>query len=189
MKYTNYFEQVALVNFAKYLPLVGDCDLKFLQVGVFRGDASIYIAENFLSNPNSKLHDVDLWGGTTDPSHNALDFHEIEKDYEIRLSKYIDSRKVVKHKMSSNDFFDFNQEDFDFIYIDGDHSMLSVLTDGLNSFRALKPGGILAFDDYGGALEYPIHMRPGPAIDSLLVAWSGNYKVLEKSYQVWLQKK
>jgi hypothetical protein len=189
MEYPNYFEQVALANFEKYLPLIGDGDLKLLQIGVFRGDASIYLAENFLVNPNSKLYDVDLWGGTSDPSHAAMDFHEIEKDYEIRLKKHISKGKVIKHKMSSQEFFLLNKVDFDFIYIDGDHSMLSVLSDGINAFQALKIGGILAFDDYGGALGYPINKRPGPAIDSLLVAWTGNFEVLEKGYQVWLQKK
>jgi predicted O-methyltransferase YrrM len=37
---------------------------------------------------------------------------------------------------------------FDFIYIDGSHVAPDVLLDAAMSFALLKPGGILAFDDY-----------------------------------------
>ena len=52
----------------------------------------------------------------------------------------------------------------DFIYVDGSHESHQVLRDAVNAERALKPGGILAFDDYmwGGAARN----IPRPAIDA-----------------------
>jgi predicted O-methyltransferase YrrM len=38
---------------------------------------------------------------------------------------------------------------FDIIYIDGNHEPEYVLEDAVLSFRKLKVGGILIFDDYG----------------------------------------
>jgi len=188
MKYPNYFAQVAEVNFVKYLNELMNKNVNLLQIGVFRGDASLFLCENILSKSESRLHDVDLWGGTTDPSHTDFDFVEIENDYDKKLVKYLNSGQIIKYKQSSETFFKRNKEEFDFIYIDGNHSMLDVLRDGLGAFPILKSGGILAFDDYGGGIGNPNQLRPGPAIDALLMAWDGEYELIEKSYQVWIKK-
>ena len=42
-----------------------------------------------------------------------------------------------------------NDDFFDIIYIDGNHEPEYVLEDAVLSFRKLKKGGIMIFDDYG----------------------------------------
>lgn len=37
---------------------------------------------------------------------------------------------------------------FDFIYVDGSHAAPDVLTDAVLSFKLLKKGGVICFDDY-----------------------------------------
>ena len=39
-------------------------------------------------------------------------------------------------------------ETYDIIYIDGSHATSDVLEDAVLSYRLLKPGGLLIFDDY-----------------------------------------
>jgi len=43
----------------------------------------------------------------------------------------------------------FEDDFFDIIYIDGNHEPEYVLEDAVLSFRKLKKGGIMVFDDYG----------------------------------------
>ena len=67
--------------------------------------------------------------------------------------------------------------------------MKNVLEDGIQAFQVLKTGGILAFDDYKGALEQAECLRPGPAIDALTLAWEDQIEIIEDNYQLWLLKK
>ena len=61
----------------------------------------------------------------------------------------------LKHKISvCRGFSDqeipkFTDEFFDMIYIDGNHEPEFVLEDAVLSFRKLKKGGWIIFDDYG----------------------------------------
>jgi hypothetical protein len=44
MEYPNWFKQIAQDNFEQFLtPLAGKPDLNFLQLGVFTGDASVWL--------------------------------------------------------------------------------------------------------------------------------------------------
>ena len=42
---------------------------------------------------------------------------------------------------------------FDFIYIDGSHYSKDVLEDAVLSWRLLKPGGVIIFDDFNWTVE------------------------------------
>ena len=61
-EYPNWFGVTAQHNFEQFLtPLAGQDDLKFLQLGVFTGDASVWIAKNILTGKGCWLIDVDTW--------------------------------------------------------------------------------------------------------------------------------
>ena len=81
----------------------------------------------------------------------------------------------------------FNQ--FDFIYVDGNHTTVEVLEDAVLSFRLIKAGGILAFDDYKWDDSRLRHEGlPRPAIDAFLKVYANKISVLSKGYQVWVRK-
>jgi hypothetical protein len=189
MEYRNYFKEVATENFSRHLTPLKNQQLNCLQVGVFRGDATEYLLSNVLIHPGSTLYDVDIWGGTTDVSHVGYNFTEIENYYDEKFQSHIDSGRIIKCKLSAWDFFKMNELNFDFIYIDGNHSMENVLRDGIQAFQVLNKGGILAFDDYKGALDQDVSLRPGPAIDALVMAWGGQIEIIEENYQLWILKK
>ena len=63
-EYPNWFSYV-YPNFRDFLfDLAGKDDLRFLQLGVFTGDASVWMLENILTGSNCQLHDVDTWEGS-----------------------------------------------------------------------------------------------------------------------------
>jgi predicted O-methyltransferase YrrM len=72
---------------------------------------------------------------------------------------------------------------YDFIYIDGVHSPLGVLTDACMSWGLLKEGGVMLFDDY----LYP--QEPTKVgIDAFLNSFDG-YEILVDNYQLAVKKK
>ena len=64
-EYPNWFEQTAQYNFEAFLtPLAGKDDLRFLQLGAYTGDASVWMAQNILTGSDCILIDVDTWEGS-----------------------------------------------------------------------------------------------------------------------------
>lgn len=167
MTYPNWFTCYADLYFEKHLrPLAGQPGLRFLQVGAFTGDASLWLLENVLTGAGSVLVDVDTWRGSNEPLHDGFDWADVERTYDERTAKYQASGALLKFQMPSRRFLARNQwEQFDFIYIDGDHTRSAVLTDGLFAHRALKPGGLIAFDDYLWQSGKGKEFDPGPGID------------------------
>jgi hypothetical protein len=187
----DWFHRYADKYFERHLAaLSGEADLRFLQVGVYTGDATVWLFENVLTHPSSRLEDVDMWGGSTEPGDQGLDFTNVESTYDSRTEKFRASGQLTKCKGESAAWFASmpQQPTYDFIYIDGDHSAFGVINDAVDAYRLLKIGGILAFDDYlwrsgEGYLRDPAH-----AIDSFLYLYADRFSVLAKATQVWLQR-
>jgi predicted O-methyltransferase YrrM len=79
-------------------------------------------------------------------------------------------------------------EMYDFIYIDGDHMPHAFMIDALLSWELLKPGGIMAIDDYGWTHPQGSQYNPAAAIDMFVSMYSDHLTVIEKGWQVWIKK-
>ena len=77
------------------------------------------------------------------------------------------------------------QPEYDFIYIDGDHSEKAVWLDAVLSFDILKVGGIMIFDDYTWNVG---DKSPKKAVDRFLQRYSDMISVLFINSQVGIQK-
>lgn len=185
--YPNWFETTAQENFKKHLlPLAGK-KLKTLQIGAYTGDASIWLAENVLTHPDSLLFDVDTWKGSNEDMHKEFDWKDVEKTYDKKIEPYID--KIVKNKMFSVDFLITTKPPkYDFIYIDGDHTTFGTFLDAMLSWVWLKTDGIMAFDDYKWGDDTDTHLTPKLGIDTFVYLYAPEIKLLEYDYQVWIQK-
>ncbi len=81
-------------------------------------------------------------------------------------------------------------ETFDIIYIDGSHMKNDVLEDAVLSWRLLKSGGLVIFDDYqhvlrrGDEIEYP-----KMAIDPFVQCFERECEVIHNEWQLILRKK
>jgi len=184
--YPNWFEGQQY-NFENHLlHLAGKPDLKFLQIGVYTGDASIWLCENVLRNKTSFLYDVDTWAGSDESEHSQIDFDKVFKYYETRTGVY---QSILRFKMTSDEYFAGNNIlKFDFIYIDGDHTSHQVTKDADSAWKLLKPNGIMAFDDYLWGKDLQPELTPRPAIDRFLAKYTGEYELLSQDYQVWIRK-
>ena len=149
---------------------------KYLEIGVFEGNSFLFIINQFKP---LKSYAVDPWINSDDKytaekfTHNM---HLIEHNFDYNLSEFNSNYKKIKKK--SENFFIENKEIFDVIYIDGNHSYSSVLSDALNSWKILSKNGILIFDDY--FFYYPHNPRGyvGFAINNFLKKIKNNIRVI-----------
>jgi len=123
-------------------------DITILEIGSYEGLSTYFMAHVL---KNSEIYCVDTWEGSDEHQLDIIErddtFIKIETRFDNNLSEY--SSKIHKYKETSMNFL--MREDkkfFDLIYIDGSHHVDDVLIDAILSFRKLKSGGIIIFDDY-----------------------------------------
>jgi predicted O-methyltransferase YrrM len=98
-----------------------------LEIGVFEGETSIKMVEAL--SPGGKYTGIDI---------NYYLKHEINlKDvgFELILGESIKVMQAMP------------PEQFDFIFVDGDHSWANILPEFKEVERVIKPGGIMAYHD------------------------------------------
>ena len=167
----------------KYFRHVPKGPVRALQVGVYTGDATQWLLDN---REIEFIDDVDTWSGSQETAHGSIDFAEVEKYYD---SRFAGNKKVNKFAMTSDKFLvDGPQSRYNFIYIDGDHTALQTALDGLNAFKLLDKGGVMAFDDYEWHYNGNPFLEPQRGIDAFLSICEGQYVLIEKGYQVWVKK-
>ena len=175
--FPNWFKDVE-----KYFRHVPRTPLRALQIGTYTGDATQWLIDN---REIEYIHDVDTWEGSEEVAHNSLDFFSVEEYYN---SRFKGNKKILKHKMKSDTFFWNNIGSYNFVYIDGDHTALQTALDGLNAFKLLESGGVMAFDDYLWNYNGNPFLEPKRGVDAVLVICEGQYTVIESGYQMWIEK-
>jgi hypothetical protein len=117
------------------------------EVGVRTGDNF-----DFLLMPNVKTAiGVDIWRetGSTGQNDNLYDQNVLDEQYSQVFHKYWgDSRVRLIREFSKNAAQFFEDETFDFIYIDADHTYDAVTEDLEAWYPKLKVGGVLGGHDY-----------------------------------------
>lgn len=121
------------------------------EIGVYQG----VMSERLLSNiPDLTLYMIDIWSPITDETDESIKekyFNNWQENFELSMDvqfKFQDRAHV--YKMSSLDgtkFFEDNY--FDFVYIDADHRYEAVKADILAWLPKVKKGGWLCGHDYG----------------------------------------
>lgn len=189
MGYPNWFEKGAIDYFNLMLPkrFAGKPLIDFLQIGTYTGDASEWLMKNIITDPTSWLTDVDTWYGSEENAHKVLDWNNIEKYYDERMSSY---KNVCKIKGHSKEFLlSAPKNHYDFIYIDGDHTSSGVYSDATLSWDCLKQNGLMAFDDYRWIHDSgDVGLSPKPGIDKFLRSIKKEHELLISYEQVWIVK-
>lgn len=186
MEYPNWFAKTpARDNFRKFLePYKGQSGLRFLQLGAYTGDATVWLLDNILTDPSSSLTDVDTWEGSDEYAHEQMDFSDIEKTYDTKTADY---KNLTKFKGTTLEWLKAAPMDYyDFIYVDADHTATGVLLDAELSFLSVKPGGIIAFDDYLWTEGKGAHLEPKSGINVFLTRHKDSLEIIHNGYQMWV---
>lgn len=192
INFPNWFDGVkASTNFGNILgEYNGKDSLEFLEIGSFTGDSAIYMLENILTSDSARLTCVDTWAGSLEHAgelQQQFTMGEVEKKFDERIQPFFN--KILKYKTSSTDFLINNRDkQYDFIYIDGDHTANTVLSDAILSWGLLKIGGVMAFDDYEWTHPDGDIYAPRLAIDSFLNVHKPYLEEINRGWQLWLRK-
>jgi predicted O-methyltransferase YrrM len=179
--FPDWFSEYAKPNFERFLiPLAGQDNLTFLQLGAYTGDASLWLLNNI---KDVVLVDVDTWQGSDEEVHKFIDFSDVERAYDEKIKG-----RSIKQKMTSFQYLINAYFFFDFVYIDADHTAASALLDAELSWRLLKSGGILAFDDYEWGAHLPASKSPKLGINLFIERHQGEFITLDVGLQYWIQK-
>jgi hypothetical protein len=118
------------------------------EIGVWEG----HFSHQILDRDVSRLHLIDPWEIQPQyerrPYGTAFPAEEIDGIYESVKNVFTDDPRVIIHREYSGNMV-FQEEYFDWVYIDGNHSYENVLLDLETYWPFVKVGGILCGDDYG----------------------------------------
>lgn len=168
--------------FSHHIPTFQQClgqltgkKVRGLEVGTLEGRSAIWLLENILTHPESRLTCIDIEEQPNLASNLMATGHKNKVDLIIGYSRDV--------------LVQLAPDLFDFAYIDGSHSTCDVLEDAVLAYRRVRPGGIIGFDDYlWNDPDYNQYGTPKPAIDAFLEANAHKLEVLEYGYQVWVKK-
>ena len=153
-----------------------------LEIGSYEGRSALFFANLF---KDSQITCVDTWSGSDE--HND-DFTKIENNFDLNVNELSKKNKINKIKSTSNIFFDNNNNYYDFIYVDGDHSNEQVFKDLENSWACLNNNGYLLIDDYMWWYYKDLKKNPASAINIFINKNKKNIKKLLIWHQVLIKK-
>jgi len=163
------------------------------EIGVLRGDFSMRILR--IVNPK-KLYLIDSWEfQKRDPNKIApgckttsqADFDDHLLKVQERFDLEIKNAQVILEKGYSSQILEkFDDEYFDWVYVDGNHNYEFVKNDLELSLRKIKKNGYITGDDYGNRGEW-WEENPTRAVNEFI---SSNFvKFIQiKNHQYILQK-
>lgn len=194
-----WFEQIARPVWDDLIPRINP--RRVLEVGSYEGASTIYLIDRLASTGPLEIHCVDTWEGGVEHV-GQVDMRSVEARFlhntrqaidaapnpiDLRLHKgYSD---VCLARLLAQGAADY----FDFVYIDGSHQAPDVLCDAVLGFKLLRPGGVIAFDDYLWSENLPQGKDPlrcpKPAIDAFVNLYFRKLTVLSAPlYQLYVQK-
>ena len=175
----NWFNHVDVNNY-KERPI------NYLEIGTFYGANILSVAHTYGVHKDSKLYCVDPWEDYSDYSEYKNKQASIYEAFINNVERSgIKEKLIITRGYSNNEIPKYQDNFFDIIYIDGNHEPEYVLEDAVLSFRKLKKGGIMIFDDYGWG--GPDLTKRG--IDGFLSGYHKRIQILGmKEMQVFIKK-
>ena len=129
---------------------------KILEIGSYEGASACYLIEKFGKEEDGvEIHCIDTWAGGEDNTSQGDDMPAVEERFDRNMTNATHSPKVDVFKIKamsdvalSRLMADGHAGTFDFVYVDGSHQAQDVLSDAVLAYQLVRPGGVIAFDDY-----------------------------------------
>jgi len=196
--FTSDWFSYAIPNFTSLSNHMGPVS-RILEIGVYQGRATCWMLEHMLAkdghmicvDPFIEEDGVDAFTTelvTQSPHYNAErlalwrsnteEIRQPEQGLEVRVGRsYQELAKLIQENQS-----------FDFIYVDGNHSAASVLADACMCFGMLRPTGIMLFDDYLWDHDPNWLLRPKMGVDAFVNMYQPLSRQIFSNYQLAIQR-
>lgn len=176
---TNYFEGARL-NFDKCVTMLGRVN-RVLEIGAHEGQSACYILQNLLE-PTGTLVSVDPM------FHEPTRLRYFANTGAVRLPEQTvetlrDRSVVALARLVAQ------RQQFDFIYVDGDHHNQTVLSDAVMGWQLLAPGGVMLFDDYYPVPTQGYFAGPKAGIDAFCMLHSASFEWVITNHQIGIRKR
>ena len=161
----------------------------YLEIGSFEGNSALFVLEYF---KNSHLVCVDQWKQLHEKDgknegYEHLSIETVERNFDDNLKSYFS--RITKNKISSELFFNKNNQKFDIVFVDGSHHADDVAKDCMSSWSVLKKNGILILDDFFWKGYDDLKNNPAYAINQFLIKIKNKYKLINLTkFQLFLEK-
>lgn len=167
-----------------------------LEIGCHEGRATCWMMENMLSDTGT-ITCLDPWMG---PDRQPFSFEPIAEHNTEVLDRFKANTAEIKKPTQTLDmrvgrsFSSLAQlitekRQYDFIYLDGNHTSHASLADATLSFGLLRVGGVLLFDDYLWDHEEDHLERCKMSIDAFVNMYGKYVQVALTNYQLAIIKK
>lgn len=163
-------------TFKRILKKFNGKQCNYLEIGVREGMSFCWVAQNILTHKDCNAFAIDIWRGE---SKNRFDENIKELSTNVTAIQG-DSIEELK-KLLSKDI------QFDFVYIDGNHTSEYVVTEASLVWTRLKKDGIIIFDDYGWKAKERSN-NPKIGIDAFVESFKQQIEVLHVGWQYIIKK-
>lgn len=207
--YSKDWFQAHIPNWERWLGEFRDRPgLRFLEIGSFEGRSTVWLLQNILTQPDSRIECIDLFA----PDPKQGDYHP---RFRANVAPWAD--KVLERKGPSAEQLPLADGPYDMVYVDGWHTAFGALADGVMAWPKLKVGGVMIFDDYlWMPPEYAAAHKPGKlvrefwralgrrwqdraiapiaaqtpklGVDALLGVLDGHFELIQRDYQLAIRK-
>lgn len=157
-----------------------------VEIGSHRGRSAAFMASALSARSKTKIYCVDLWSGNWGGKEGSQNMRDAIDDLtELGLIKYVellrgDSVYWAEKWQTMHD----EPQCIDLLHIDGAHQYADVKRDFEAWYPFLKPGGMIAFHDYGARGWPGVKKFVDEAVDAGLiemevirrVLWTGHKK-------------
>ncbi|HXW28345.1 MAG TPA: class I SAM-dependent methyltransferase [Xanthobacteraceae bacterium] len=167
---------------------------RILEIGSYEGRSAIFFLNYFR---RSTICCVDPWDPAVlepdllklDPTAEA-EYLKAEGRFDRNLAPF--AARVTKIVGKSGDILPalaIKGEQFDLVYVDGDHTSVGAYRDCMLAWPLLGSRGILIIDDYEFDMGLPEAKRPKQGVDAFLRGIGNQYEELHRAYQLILRRR
>ncbi|MEG4518189.1 MULTISPECIES: tetratricopeptide repeat protein [unclassified Microcoleus] len=153
---------------------IGIADFQVVEIGSFQGMSACWLLDNILTNPTAKITCIDLY---------------FQQHFKGNIVKTGAADRVIELEGYSQELLiNLASEYYDVAYIDGCHKPTSALQDAILSWRLVKVGGLMIFDDYEFTFPDSPEQDTKIGIDVFLEMFGSQLEVVHKGYQLIVKK-
>lgn len=158
-----------------------------LEIGSYEGRSAIWLCEHVLTHAASRLTCIDLFSGDGSQDYSVAEGDRLYERFATNIARHIGKLRVWRGESGRLLRQHPVGPAYDFIYIDGSHKSWHVLEDAILSWRLLKVGGVLLFDDYMGG-ETSNHHYPHLGINCFIACHQDALQIVHRGYQLAVRK-